>query len=730
MNKRLFVSVVVLVSLLSTLQGQQPAQRPAPSPPPFRTPPTQSQGAPREEDQDVVRITSNLVQVDAVVTKDGKQVTDLKADDFEIFEDGKPQLITQFAYVSNVPAFAAIPSPMASRPADRNGPPVVPTKVRPNEVRRTAVLVVDDLGISAESVPIVRQQLRKFVDEQLQPNDLVSIVTTGGSEVGALQQFTTDKRLLNSAVERLRWNPCSRAGRSIFNPVGRISEPAICSWDTMGRTLQVLRFVLQGMRDLPGRKSMVLFSESTPIEEQEMEVFGGPLDAKTDFQGVGNTSQQNNDPGIGNQLDAQTPAAAMTAQLHKVAELAIRSSVVIYAVDTRGLQPTGATAADNFPNASLRDRQGQMTSLLNFRSDKLLKDREGGQLIARETGGFAVYNSNNFGLQRVLDDQRGYYLIGYRPREETFNRRFHHIKVRAKGSGLEVRTRKGFYGISEEAANPPELTARDNMNKALLSPFGASDLNVRLTTIFVNDPTNGPLLRSFLFLNGRDLVFTALPEDIHEARFDLSTIIYGDYGKIVNRQDGPVRLRLRRERYDQVLRQGIVYKFDTPVKQFGTFQFRIALRDTASSRIGAAGQFIEVPNLGKGQLALAGIQVSAAGSASDEVSKGPAVRRFPEGSPLTLAYAVYNAVADKNTHLPQLTAQTCIYQDGKAIYSGKAMPLDVAGQPDLQRIAAAMQLDSGSLGPGEYVLQIIVNDLLAPEKQGTASQWIDFVIAK
>ena len=264
-----------------------------------------------------------------------------------------------------------------------------------------------------------------------------------------------------------------------------------------------------------------------------------------------------------------------------------------------------------------------------------------------------------------------------------------------------------------------------------MSPFGANDVNVRLTTVFFNDPTNGSLLRSFLFLNARDLVFTDLPDGTHEATFDLSSIIFGDYGKVISRQDENVKLRLRPARYDQVLREGVVYKFDRPIKQFGTFQFRVALRDTASSRIGAAGQFIEVPNLRNDRLAVSGILIGGAGSSDDQLSNGPAVRRFRQGSPLTLGYAVYNAVVDKNTHHPQLSAQTRIFRDGKEVYTGKAAPLDVTGQTDLQRIVAGAQLELGStLSPGEYVLQIVVDDHLAKEKQGTVSQWIDFAIVK
>ena len=161
-----------------------------------------------QDPQDVVRVTTALVQVDVVVTKDGKQVTDLKADDFEILEDGRRQQITNFAYVSiNSSASPASSTNSSASPAggsNPNPPPVLPIKPpTPHEVRRTVAIVVDDLGMSFQSMANLRNYLRKFMSESLGPNDLVAIIRTGG-EVGALQQFTTDQRLLASAIADLK----------------------------------------------------------------------------------------------------------------------------------------------------------------------------------------------------------------------------------------------------------------------------------------------------------------------------------------------------------------------------------------------------------------------------------------------------------------------------------------------------------------------------------------------
>ncbi len=720
-------SILVLVLAAMNLPltfGQQP-QSPTISPQKPVT--SQTPNPPEIDSQDVVKITTNLVQVDAVVTRDGRQVTDLQPEEFEISEDDKPQTITNFSYISNVPsppAGAAV-SPRAKQ-TDKNAPPIPPAVARPQDARRTVALVVDDLGMSFQSVSEARKQARKFVSEQLQPNDLVAIIHTSG-EVGALQQFTTDRSMLYSAIDRLRWYPCSRAGLHVFAPVGTPAVPvdAPCggSRNLMG-TLQVLKFIVEGMRELPGRKSLVLMSDYLPIETQE------PGTAALT-------------PGDGDLADVRTN---YTAQLKKVAELAIRASVVIYAVDSRGLAYTGMTAADDFhgflaPTATAREITNTINSTLSRRSMAMVIGREGSDLIARQTGGFLVRNSNDFGLKRIAEDQNGYYLLAYRPTEQTFNRQFHHIKVTVKRKGLTVRTRNGFLGVGNLEA-PQPLSTAGLLTKTLRSPFGANEITVRLTTIFTNFE-NGSLLRSLLYIDPRDLAFADEAGGGHVATFDLGIVLFGENGRLVDQQVRQVTLRLSKDTYENALHGGLVYTVDTPLKQAGAFQFRIALRDQASERIGSAGQFIQVPNLVDGRLSLSGLVLlkdipdkpenvnAPPQDAREAISSGPAVRQFRQGDKVIFAYSIYNAHQDVTTHGLQLTTQTRIFHDGKLVFSGTPASIDAGAQTDLKRIAGVGRLQLGNeFATGDYVLQVIVTDQLAKEKQRIGSQWIDFEIVK
>lgn len=721
MTSRVLLSLLAFSSLLFPVTAQQ--AQPTASPQQATVAPAQQPTSPEVDAQDVVRITTNLVQVDVVVTKDGKPVKNLQPDDFEIFEDGKPQAITNFSFVSNLPAGMSPKLVPAAKSKDISALPVPPAKININDQRRTVALVIDDLGISWDSIEQIRSQIRKFID-QLSPHDLVAIVRTGG-DVGSLQQFTNDRRVLQNAIDHLRWNPCSRSGLHVFAPAGSIGDNTnICSQYVLNSTIKSLRFILKGMGNLPGRKSMVLFSDFLPIEDQESQLFGRI-----------NQSSDNSQT----DSDSQLPDSSLSysAQLQRLAELAIRSSVVIYSVDTRGLQYTGLTAADQL-NSSGRNMTADINSLVRARSALLMRGREGSDLIARQSGGFLIRESNDFGLKQIMQDQEGYYLIGFRPAEETFDRKFHHLKARLKRGGLTVRTRAGFYGFTDEEARPTGLSPKDLMAKALISPFGAKDLDVRLTSFFVDDPARGAILRSFIYLDPRNLTFTEQPDGWRVANVDVRAMLFGDNGRVLGEQAQTGTLRFRGPGYDAAMRDGVTYSFDVPLKLRGAFQFRVAVRDAITSRIGAAGQVVLIPELKNGRLALSGIvaraeeNASTAAPANDQGQSnlsGPAVRRFRQGRILDFAFVIYNAAAAAQAG--QLTQQIRLIRDGKIVFTGSPKVIGLDGQADPQRIATGSGVQLGpALTPGDYIFQVIVTDSSDKQKPRVVSQWIDFEVVK
>src|SRR5437016_13050689 len=143
MIKRYLPAVALIAQMICAAVAQQTGTVGPPPSPPQRTTQQQPQ---KPDDVDVVKITTNLVQVDAVVSdKNGKVVTDLRPDEVEIFEDGKPQKITHFTYnVTAAEVANRTGTPPATNKVNEVAPPVVPVPLKRENVHRTIAIVVDD----------------------------------------------------------------------------------------------------------------------------------------------------------------------------------------------------------------------------------------------------------------------------------------------------------------------------------------------------------------------------------------------------------------------------------------------------------------------------------------------------------------------------------------------------------------------------------------------------------
>lgn len=711
MKRRLPLLAVISVQLLTVAFPQQ-----APTGGPGQKP---SSG-----DEDVVRITTNLVQVDAVITdSQGKPVTDLKPEEVEIFEDGRKQKITNFSFtVLDTPPSTAAPRPSA-RINNTAAIPVSPPKRE--DVRRTIAIVVDDLGLSFESTHFVRRALKKFVDEQMQTGDLVAIVRSSGG-MGALQQFTTDKRQLYAAIERVKWNPLGRGDVSAFAlvepPTPGPKGPEIDAFKAEANrfredlfavgTLGAINYVVKGLKDLPGRKSVLLVSDGFRIYKAD--------DPNRDYRAL--------------------------ERLRRLVDEAGRSSVVIYTMNATGLQTLSFTAADNL---SGRDRQ-QLEQAFTDRRNVAFETQEGLDYLARETGGLAIRNTNDLssGIRRILEDQKAFYLIGYRPDQTTFDRRtgrrtFHKLTLKVTRPGrFNVRMRNGFYGVTDEERRV-ERSLAQTMYEALASPFASAGVHLQLTSLFANDPQAGSYIRSVLHVNARDLTFTDEPNNTHKNVFDILAVTFGENGLIVDQVGRTYTMQLPDDVYKRALREGLVYYVTVPVKKAGAYQLRMSLRDSVSERVGSASQFIEIPDLKKNRLAVSSIVMrgtSATGDATGAQQEGfergnaeasPAVRHFRHGMFLSYACYVYNARLEKLTNLPQLTYRVRMFREGQLVFDGRDYPINGSGAADLKRLTAAGAIQLGTdLPPGEYVMQLTVTDALADEKYRTVTQWMDFEIVK
>ncbi|HET9532290.1 MAG TPA: VWA domain-containing protein, partial [Blastocatellia bacterium] len=161
----------------------------------------QSQNKPGEQDQ-AIRLKSDLIEMRVVVTdRKGQLVDNLKQEDFEVVVEGRPQPISFFS-VERIKGRAA---GAVAQP----GKPTVPGATRaqpPPQPVRTIVLFVDNIHLPAFSFIRIKEQLKRFVDEQLTDQDLVALVPTYGP-LGVLQQFMRDRKMLKRAIDKITLFP-------------------------------------------------------------------------------------------------------------------------------------------------------------------------------------------------------------------------------------------------------------------------------------------------------------------------------------------------------------------------------------------------------------------------------------------------------------------------------------------------------------------------------------------
>lgn len=734
---RKLYSILSFVFFVSVSFGQDTKPTPASTP------------APLDSDQ-VVKISTNLIQIDVNVTdKGGKIITDLKPSDFEILENGIKQEITNFSFVTAA----------GRRPESRTGKtkveglaiPVPSAQLRPELVKRTIAIVVDDLGLSFESINSVRKALRTFVDEQMQANDIVAIVRTSVG-LGSLQQFTSDRRQLYAGIESLRWNVKGRAGVGAFASIEpSLSETLLASGLPLGTspeakkeledrviqerenakiinqfrediftdgTLGAINYLVKGMNRQPGRKSLMLFSDGFSVC-------------------TAIRSERCNE---------------IVTSMRRLTDLVNRASVSIYSFDARGTAVTALGADDQVIGQSIESGQVFQNSVrrtvaetLDDRSQALFTTQDGLAYLAKETGGRSFFNSNNLNksLDAALEGENGYYLIGYDPDEETFDPsklRYNKLEVKVNRKDVSLRYRSGFFGIEDTDSDSSNLTAGEELFRALTSPFGAKGIGVRINALFGLDREKGPYMRALMHADIRDLKFSDAVNGERQATVDILAVTYGEKNVPTNHLSKNITLTIKTEDYEKTIEDGFVYSFQFPIKKTGAYQFGIAIRDSGTGKAGSATQFFEVPKAAKDRLTMSGIvlqnytleqwkQSSRDPTAIIEGISSPisdtSERKFKRGSIVEYGAEIYNAKTRGGA--VRLYKQVRIFHEGQLILDSGQIPLKTSEIGDSQRIHATGGVKLGlGMAFGDYILQVAIIDPLEKDKNKLTSGWVQF----
>ena len=620
------------------------------------------------KDQDALRIETELVQIDAVVTdKQGKLIHDLKREDFELFEDGKKQTITHFAVgTAKQPARWLT----ADKKPSTNPQPTEPS-ASTEQAGRFIVLAVDDYHLSPGSLGSVKQTLTKFISEQMVPGDQIAIVCTSGN-VGLFQQFTRERELLERAINRLTVQVKSSADNT-GGP--RISEHLAELVEFGDR--EAIQLAINEIVRVEGNPAADTGSESRPGSNRQSGGRGGggqsggqssgPSPAEIQREMLlaraksyarmilaqnANFTRATLDtlesvirslrPLYGRKLlvllsdGFYLGAAGVNSQVYnvrKITDAATRAGVVIYSIDARGLVAIPPGGDITQPSVIDLSHSGAQ---VRIEQSAINAQRDGIGILAEETGGSLYFNNNDlsFGLQGVLNANETYYVLAYEPTESRRNGQFHKIELRIAGRPeLKAKTRNGYFSPDEKQLSaekkaeekrqeklkglPAEKLAQElkaekdkQMVVAIGSLFPLKDIPVEMAVDFMDVPTlSGANVN--IHIDAANLNF-GQAKGRQQSIIDIKGVLFDERGKVATSFNERINLNVKPENLNQIIKHGFNYRRMAGLPP-GFYQARVAIREESSGRIGSAMNWIEIPDVKTNQLMLSGILLSEGG---------------------------------------------------------------------------------------------------------------------
>ncbi len=616
------VLLAVVVAGAGVLRGQQAAPQDSP-----------------DQGRAVFRAEVNYVEVDAlVVDGQGNPVHDLKADDFEVFEDGKPQKVSAFSLV-NIPVERPVRPLFADRPVEAD----VQTNDRGEG--RVYLLVLDDLHTDFTRTPRVKAAARRFIEEKFGTNDIAAVVFTGRGEDA--QDFTNNTRLLLRAVDRFNGQKLQSAtinklqaarvdqstGEFGPGPDNDEQQRAFRARNAMNTIRRLAEF----MAGVHGRrKAMLLVGEGVDYNI---------------FEAVG--------------LQGSTASSVML-DTHDAIAAATRGNVSIYAIDPRGLT-TGDE--DLIGQATTFPQQG---AGLNTLFSELRLSQDSLRVLAANTGGFAAVNRNDFdgAFDRIVAENSTYYLMGFYSGNDRRSGRFRKLEVRVKRPGLRVaRSRSGYYEArgkrpKDAPATPSALPAA--VAESLGSPLPVAGVPMRVFAAAYKGvaPNAAVALSVELDAGGFDFVEK---DGQYLEELTLANTASDARGKVFPGDRYSMKLTLKPDTFARIKSTGlrVVGQVNLPP---GRYQLRVA----AGNKNGKAGSVLydlDVPDFYKDAFTMSGVSLTSAGSAQGPTMKakdplgdflpGPpvAVRQFAVGDTLALFAEFYENTGNAPAHTVDLVAE-------------------------------------------------------------------------
>lgn len=763
---------LALACLLATGLAAFAQQTPPVQPTPQQQQPPTSPSPPQDDPaEDVLRVSTSLVQTDvSVVDKKGQFFEGLGREQFELKVDGRVQPVL---FLERVTAGSATE---AARIAAARGEKLDARVATPAVERgRTVVFFIDDFHLTPQGIERARELLLKFIEREMTPGMEVLISSASG-QIGFLQQFTNDRAVLRAAARRLKYQ--SQAALDSERPP--MTEFQALSVDRGDQG--VLEYLIQQVifENSPNsyprnvaenmilnrarrirRQAALLSAASISTLESVVRARASAVAGRQTLFYISN----------GFVFDNQEADSAR--KLQRVIDAAARSGTVVYTLDARGLAVSMQDASSaGVPDLARESGSPTANAYSGYNaSAEVSATQEVLRGIAEDTGGRALLNTNALeaAVAKTLDETANYYLLAWRPEGLEAGTtpggapKFRKIEIGIKGRpDLKVRVRRGF--LDAPAGRAPRVaantaTATPNttttaaapnatntaLNSALNAAVARRELPVAAYPVFTSDAQAGSVINASIQLTNDRLKFApAASGGKQQAQVEVVCAVLDDKGKSVYSNGRTLTLGggdTPNSAGDKS-RGKLVTNFSIPILAPGLYQVRAAARDAHSGLLGSAFEWVEVPDLKTNRLALSSLLVTerrranaqpvAATNSSTTATPTPQPpdilrvdRRFARSSHALLQLYVYNAARKAPSDAPEVELEIKILRDKRIVMNAPPHKVALAAGSDPARIFYVAEVPLGQMTTGVYLLQVTVTDRAA---KTSVTRELDFYV--
>jgi VWFA-related protein len=636
-----------------------------------------------------LNLNTNIVLTNVVVRdkKTGAVVKGLKASDFTIYEDKKPQKIISFDYQNvDEAAVLAEKSTAAGKATvadllERN------FAARPEELKdhRLIVIFFDLSSMQDEDIDRAVDAAENYVKTQMQPADLVALVSMS-TGLTMDQDFTSNKDALlrglakyNGADETGFTNGTtgSTSGTADDTSAFAADDTEYNSLNT-DRELLAIRTIAKSLERVQQRKSMLYFS--------------GGLTRN----------------GIENE-----------ASLRAATNEAAKANMAIYSVDSRGLQalpPVGDASQGSLRgNSTYSGAAATAQFSSNFGSQETL------DTLSMDTGGKAFFDSNDFApaFQQIQHDTEAYYLLGFRSTNQRPDGSYRHLTVKVDRDDVKLEYRPGYYAAADFQHQKTE-DREEALTEQMRSDLPATDVAVYLQALYFMTNRNTYFIPVNLIVPGSQIPFVK-GGDRDKATLDIVGQVKDSQGIVVGNVRQTVKLAVGQTQ--EVQRKNIQYSTGFTLAP-GKYHLKFLVRENQTGNMGSFETDIQVPDLRKSPLKMSSVVVASQRTPDTEKhAASPLVRDglqwvpniahvFRQDQHLYFLYEVYAPTKDKDVKGDQVKLLTNIefVNNGTKVYETPLVTAHAVNDPEHDAVVFQLDVPLTQLKPGTYICQVNVID--------------------